>query len=443
VPADTILGVQTAPASPRLRWPALELRALCAVLGLAGLVAIALLVAMDAASMRTYLVPAAHLRYPDWLRGPLPQIGHRLGLGRYAALLLVDFGCYLAVLAGARRLPARVAIGGLVALHVVVLLSPPLLSADVFGYLDWARMGALSHLNPYTHASGTVLTDPVHPFVRWHRFATPYGPLFTLGSYALTPLSVPAAFWVIKVLMTAAAGGCLALVWRLAKRLGRSPVSATLFVGANPLWLIYGVGGAHNDLLTMLVVLAGLTALVAGRDARAGAVLVGAIAVKASSGIVLPFALLGARRPRPAVVGTAVAALAVAILTFVVFGTHGFGFVDVLRTQQRLVAFHSFPNEFGRLIGLGGATPELRRAAQIAFGIVLIGLLVHVRRGGRWLDAAGWATLALLVASAWLLAWYAIWLLPLAALASSRWLRASALAFCLIFIVTQLPALTN
>ena len=31
---------------------------------------------------------------------------------------------------------------------------------------------------------------------------------------------------------------------------------------------------------------------------------------------------------------------------------------------------------------------------------------------------AGWATLALLVASAWLVPWYALWLLPLAALAA-------------------------
>src|SRR5207237_9193400 len=113
---DTIPGVQIAPASPGLRRPALDLRLLCGVLGLAGLLAIAALLAMDAPSMRTYLVPAAHLRYPDWLRGPLLRIGHHLGLGRFAALLLADFGCYLAVLAGARRLPARAAIGGLAAL---------------------------------------------------------------------------------------------------------------------------------------------------------------------------------------------------------------------------------------------------------------------------------------------------------------------------------------
>jgi alpha-1,6-mannosyltransferase len=302
-------------------------------------------------------------------------------------------------------------------------------------------MGALHHLNPYTHASGTVLTDPVHPFVRWHRLDNPYGPVFTLGSYALAPLSVPVAFWVLKAVAVAAAGGCLALVWRLAERLGRPPVSTTLFVGANPLWLIYGVGGAHNDLLVTLVVLVGVTALVAGRKARAGATLVGAIAVKASAASVLPFAVLGARRPRPALLGAAVAGVAVAVLALAVFGTDPLGF-DVVRTQQGVVAFHSFPNEFGRLVGLGGATPELRRAAEIAFGIAFLGLLVHVRRGGPWLDAAGWATLALLVASAHLLAWYAIWLLPLAALAGARWLRAGALAFCLIFLVTQLPALT-
>jgi len=34
--------------------------------------------------------------------------------------------------------------------------------------------------------------------------------------------------------------------------------------------------------------------------------------------------------------------------------------------------------------------------------------------------AAGWATLALLVCTAWLVPWYIVWLLPLAALSGDR-----------------------
>ena len=52
---------------------------------------------------------------------------------------------------------------------------------------------------------------------------------------------------------------------------------------------------------------------------------------------------------------------------------------------------------------------------------------------------AGWATLALLLSTAWLLPWYAIWALPLAALADSRRLRVATLVFCAYAILIHLP----
>ena len=53
----------------------------------------------------------------------------------------------------------------------------------------------------------------------------------------------------MKVLALLASAGTLALVWRCARvrglRPGRRRCSS---VGANPLYVIYGLGGAHNDL---------------------------------------------------------------------------------------------------------------------------------------------------------------------------------------------------
>ncbi len=46
-----------------------------------------------------------------------------------------------------------------------------------------------------------------------------------------------------------------------------------------------------------------------------------------------------------------------------------------------------------------------------------------VRRRRDWIVGAGWATLALIASLAWLVPWYVIWLLPLAALATSLSLR--------------------
>ncbi len=60
--------------------------------------------------------------------------------------------------------------------------------------------------------------------------------------------------------------------------------------------------------------------------------------------------------------------------------------------------------------------------------ITLCWLLRRVWRGQiDWIDGAGWATLAMLVASSSLLPWYVAWLLPLAALGRDRRLATTAI----------------
>ena len=56
-----------------------------------------------------------------------------------------------------------------------------------------------------------------------------------------------------------------------------------------------------------------------------------------------------------------------------------------------------------------------------------------------WVTGAGWATLGLLAASAWLVPWYAIWVLPLAAVSGNRRLRAATLLFCAYAVLIHLP----
>ena len=62
-----------------------------------------------------------------------------------------------------------------------------------------------------------------------------------------------------------------------------------------------------------------------------------------------------------------------------------------------------------------------------------------LRRRGDWLENAGWATVALLASLAWLMPWYVIWLLPLAAFGMSLRLRRVAIAFTVFLIVTFIP----
>ena len=48
-------------------------------------------------------------------------------------------------------------------------------------------------------------------------------------------------------------------------------MAAILVVGANPLYVIYGLGGAHNDLIMLFLMMAAVSFTLAGRDAAAAA----------------------------------------------------------------------------------------------------------------------------------------------------------------------------
>jgi hypothetical protein len=74
-----------------------------------------------------------------------------------------------------------------------------------------------------------------------------------------------------------------------------------------------------------------------------------------------------------------------------------------------------------------------------AFAAVLAVALWRTARGTDWRLAAGWTTIALLLSTAWLLPWYAIWALPLAAVSGDRRLRAATLLLCAYAVLIHLP----
>src|SRR3954453_8557615 len=293
-----------------VRRPALtRVGPLLAAVALAGLVLSGALICMHAAAGEWGFVPSSWRGLPGWMAGPLPALGNPLYSSLYAGLFVSMCGCYAVVLGLARHVEARTAAVGIVLLHVLFLLAPPLLSAALFGYIDYARIGALHGLDPYAHGPVSAPHDEVFAFMRWRGdLPSPYGPLFTLGSYALAPLSVAASFWVLKAVAALASLATVWLVWDAARRLRVTPGPAAMLFGLNPLVLVWAVGGAHNDLLVGAAVTGGVWLAVAGRERLSGAALAGAAALKVSAGIMLPFLVAGARgRRRGPVVGALVA----------------------------------------------------------------------------------------------------------------------------------------
>ena len=85
----------------------------------------------------------------------------------------------------------RWAIAAILAVHAIFLLAPPLALTDVFNYINYGRMEVVHHLNPYTTIP--ILephSDPSYALSNWHQLLSPYGPLFTLLTFALVPLGV-------------------------------------------------------------------------------------------------------------------------------------------------------------------------------------------------------------------------------------------------------------
>ena len=417
-------------------------RLLHTVLGFAVAAELACLTAivLGAADGPRILVPAARNAFPGWLHGPLPALDDELTSTRVGVLLVAMVLGYGLALALAARVPGRWPLAVAVGAIALCWLAPPLLSADVFGYVAWGELGAHG-VNPYSHASIAVGHHAVRPFLLWEHGSTPYGPLFTALTYGLAPLSVGAALWTLKTVAALCAVGCVALLWRAAGALGRSPERAALAFGLNPLVLVYGVGGAHNDLMVGAVVLAGVLAVVSGRERTGAGAVVAAAAMKASAIVALPFLVAASPRwRRPAVTAVAFGAVMLAC-AFALFGTPLLNVAGQIGAQQHNVAVHSVPAELARLAGAG----HLPAWGHVVGGVLLlavVGVLLHrVKGGADWLTAAGWAYLTVLVTTAWLLPWYVAWAVPFVALSADRHLLGAAWALTLAIVVLRVPLL--
>jgi len=436
LPGAVPLGARVSLARPRVR-----LGTGAGAGALAALLVATFLLVLFTAAGPSLMVSRSLQVFPGWEAGPLHGLfgavppRFEVFIVGLSLLVLVMTVAYGVVLASARSLSMRSIALVVLALHVLLLVGPPMLSSDLFNYMGYARLGGLHHLNPYQHVIAQEIHDPVYTFTTWRHLHSPYGPLFSAATYlvAAAPLSV--AYWVLKLVTVVASLGFVGLVWWCARRLGRDPRLAVAFVALNPVYLVYALGGFHNDFFMLLGLLGAVALVLAGRDRAAGIALVAAIAVKFNAAILVPFLLVGAQtwpRRRRVAEGALLGAIPLIGLSLAVFGTG----LPNLQDQTTLITGFSVPNLFGLLIGAGGATPALLRVASGLVVVVVLWLLV---RPGDWISRVGWVMLALILSVGWLMPWYVIWVAPLAALATSARLRRATLAVTVFLVLTSAP----
>ena len=460
-----------------------------AALGL--IVFTSLLLVSLAAARPGILVPTAIAKtgdYPDWIAGPTGALTNWFVVSRhtervlFTAAIATMLVAYVLVALVAPRLRARWVLGAIVIVHVIFFLSPPLSLTDVFNYLNYGRMEAVYHLNPYTTIPALEPhTDPTFLLSNWHGLLSPYGPLFTVFTMALVPLGVAGSFWAMKMALMVASLATVFLVYRCADLLGRDPLTAAVIIGINPIVLVWGLGGDHNDFLMIFFLVLGFWLLLranamrigkrarrprpapataVGADLRrfwawldgmprplvvgepaawmeigAGIALVAAVAIKASSAVLVPIIVAGAARRIRVATGVVIGLVAASAMTVIAFGVN----LPNVGQQDRLVIPDGIPNLIGLALGFGGYTSQMRTVLTLLLVAAVAGAVVWVWRTRRWLTACGVATFALLLTLGWTLPWYILWLLPFAALSRSRGLKVAAAVLGIYIYLAWMP----
>jgi len=360
------------------------------------------------------------------------------------------FAAYLGVLLVAPMLGRRLVWGLIVLLVAAFALAPVLLSHDVYSYVDYARLGVVHGLDPYVQPPLAAPHDPAFARVDWTEATSVYGPLFTLATYPLAWLPVGAAVAVLKAVAALSVLGLAAVVGRIAAWRGADPLRAAAFVALNPLVLVHIVGGAHNDGLAMLLALLAVAAILSARELAGGTALIAAVAIKASAAFIAPFALLAVARPNPRrpgrvrlrsagrlLAGALLAAAAIALAAQLAFGPDWLSAFGLAGENQGRTSFMSIPITVARLTGLD--PDAIRLVALVLFFTLVLELALWTWRGFDWVRAAGWTAAGLLLASAWLLPWYLVWVLPLAAISRDRTLQLLALVLTAYQLGARIP----
>jgi alpha-1,6-mannosyltransferase len=398
------------------------------LIALGGLLGTAALVTIAAANTDSFL-PESVRPMPGWLAGPFANTGIDLHVVGAVAVLALMFGFYALAVRSAAELTARSVLMCIAGVHALVLLAPALLSTDVFSYQAYARIGDIYGANPYLNGPHTIALDPVYPFIgaKWVTIPSAYGPVFTVLSYVLAPMSIVASAFAYKAIAAVSSLVMVGLVWNIARMRGVDPVKAAAVVGLNPLLVVYGVGGGHNDILMLTVMLAGIALILQQRDRPGAGSLVLATGIKLTAGLLVPFAVaamgspLARRRRREVLIGAGLAAAVIAAVSFAVFGGGILHLAVTVHKSQSEGDWHSIPGFVSSRLGLGTIGHITGDVLAVVFVGITCWLLRKVWRGELdWIAGAGWATVAMLATASSLLPWYVGWLLPLAAVGRDR-----------------------
>ncbi len=328
-----------------------------------------------------------------------------------------------------------------------LLLSVPVFSRDTYSYL---AQGALLRdgFDPYVVGpidNPNSLLDNVSPI--WTTTTAPYGPAFILVAKFVTLLvgeDVVAGTMLLRLCMLP---GLALLIWaapRVARHIGADGAAALWICVLNPLVIIHLMGGVHNEMLMVGLMMAGIAMTFSGHHFWSVGLIAVAVAVKATAGLALPFMVwvwtrdLRERRgygPAKAFAAATAGSVLIFVAVFAVLSLAagvGLGWLTALAGSVKIINWLTLPTAAANLINVVGslfmpvnfyAVLDVARIIGIAVIAISLPLLWwrfrHTDREALVGIALVMGVVVLFVPAA--LPWYYTWpLAVVAALAQSR-----------------------
>lgn len=351
-----------------------------------------------------------------------------------------------------RALSRRLLIGATGALLVIAIVVPPVQSNDLWLYAAYGRMVSHHGTSPYKEPPSRIRDDPLYRRVDrvWRGTRSLYGPGFIALAAAGTAVTGDSAL-AVRLFFQGLAAAAVLIALLLVDRRTKAPMG-WLLVGVNPMVVVGVVNGGHNDALVALALLAGVLLAVVRRPLLAGVAVALGVLVKIV--ILLPlFALLvwlwRRQGLRTALVTGGVAAGLVAGAYLLAGGRAA---IEPLGRAEHQVSRSSIWNAPRRNItidliddGVRGkvagviASRRVTRWANFAVAGLAVLLVAPRLRAKTPAVLVGAATLAYLLAGAYVVPWYAVWALPLLALAPRSWVTSVTLALAAVVSLAYIP----
>ncbi len=390
------------------------------------------------------------------------RFGHIVALLALAVLTALGIYAWCVKLMRTERITLRslLTVAGICC--ALLVLTPPLLSRDLFAVGFYGNISVFYHENPYLVTPQKFVGDPWLAFMstNWKNTPMVYGPVVWLMSSAgalIFGRSIVANLVFLKVIMAGAHIANALLIWHILGRIAPERRQlGTLLYAWNPVVIMVGVGGGHNDIIMMTFVLFAFLLLLEERPMLGFASLTLAVLVKYVSLIFMAMYLfyilsqaVDWRQRLKQLARYGAVFLGICAVSFLPLwgGLSTFkamirsaGKINVLSSRWVLATIlqaifrHVFLLSEATAATLGSAL------AAVAMGILFVYIFFRILRRYPEREELGeaWALVifAFLVTAGYILPWYLIWFMPLLPL--MPWDRRSKVMLCLSMVAMYL-----